>query len=118
MPMEQFDCNDELVKVLTKHKDTKRLSVFEILCVNAGMKLEKEFYLILDKAGRSINPSQILEYYGFDSRQAVKCPLCEHTLRPEELFVHLNQDYKKGHKLSISKIIPLFKKRTDENRHL
>jgi len=94
-------------RVLQKNK-SKNKTVLEILVKDAGCEFIPKHNFILDGAGRSILPGQIMEVYGLLSSGGLRCPECTEVYDWNTIFAHLQGDFQRGHKLNTEKTIKLF----------
>ncbi len=93
-------------KVLQAYKG-KKLSVFEILAKDSGCHIIPKYNFIINSAGRMILPGQIFESYGIMNGN-VRCTICTDVFDWNNILVHLQDDFQKGHHLSTEKTIKLF----------
>ncbi|MCH7648220.1 MAG: hypothetical protein IIA83_06410 [Thaumarchaeota archaeon] len=93
-------------KVLQESK-SKNMTVLEILAKDSGCKINKKYSFIEDVAGRVILPSQLFESYGLLNGN-VRCTICKDVFDWNTIMIHLEDDFRNGHKMNTSSVIRLF----------
>ena len=90
-----------------------KLSTIEKLVKSAGCKLVKPFGFILENSGKVVTISQVINYYGINTTNSVRCaqPNCNEILTWDVILYHLEEKYQSGHKLKPSEITKLFERR-------
>ena len=99
---------DPIVQAL---KDNQKLSTIEKLVKSAGCKFVKPYGFILENSGKVITISQLIAFYGINTTNATRCPICSLPFTYDVILFHLEGTYESGHKLKPKEVTDLFSRR-------
>ena len=114
MPARDYSTGSKTIDpIVNALKSNPKLSTIEKLVKSAGCKLVKPFGFILENSGKVVTISQVINYYGINTTNSVRCPQpnCNEILTWDVILYHLEQNYNSGHKLKPSEITKLFERR-------
>lgn len=99
---------DPIVRAL---QGNPKLSTIEKLVKSAGCKLVKPYGFILENSGKVVTSGQIINYFGINTTNGVRCPICTESFPYDTILFHLEETYQSGHKLKPKETAILFEER-------
>lgn len=112
VPAQDFSSSPKTIDPIVQAlKGNQKLSTIEKLVKSSGCKLEKPYGFILENSGKVITISQLIAFYGINTTNAVRCPICTEPFPYDTILFHLEETYQSGHNLKPKEVTELFEQR-------
>ena len=112
VPARDYSTNPKTIDPIVRAlQGNPKLSTLQKLVNSAGCKLVKPFGFILENSGKVITISQLIAFYGINTTNATRCPICSLPFTYDVILFHLEGTYESGHKLKPKEVTELFEQR-------